>query len=222
MLWDERVPELEASDRHDEAPELDAARRAASDRECVAQAIALGVAAGRALDVGCGSGRRAILLASLAERMRVVGVDSSWALIARALTAAREAGVAGRCTFVRADPKRLPLVSRRFDLVLCDGLLHHLDAALPALNEVERTATLTAAIFLRDLRRPRWLHAGLSALWLACGARRANPAHAASLRAAFTTDELADLVRRSRLRGVRVESSGLGHVVVVRRASHDR
>lgn len=222
MLWDERVPEAETSDRHDEAPGFDEARVAQSDCECVEHALALGVTAGIALDVGCGSGRRAVLLARGAERLRVVGVDSSAALIARARARAREADIAERCVFVRADAKRLPLASGRFDLIVCDGLLHHLDAALPALNEIDRAAAPGAALFVRDLQRPHGLGAELAALGRGLATHRAHPLLAASLRAAFTMAELADLVRRSRLRRVRVESSGMRHIVLSRRAAHDR
>ena len=219
MFHDRREPESETAERHDEPGGGVASD---GDEERVARlALSLGIATGIALDVGCGSGRRAILLAQHARDLRVVGVESSAALVARARAAARAAGLADRCVFLRGDPKRLPLASGRFDLVICDGILHHLDAALPALNEMSRVGASAGAILIRDLRRPAPYARGISTAWRALRSPgRTRAALAASLRAAFTPPELTDLVRRSRLRGVRVESAG-GQVVLLRRAAPD-
>ena len=62
----------------------------------------------RALDLGCGHGRHAV---SLAQRgARVVGIDSSVALMTRAKGLATEAGV--RAHWLQGDMRRLPICSR--------------------------------------------------------------------------------------------------------------
>ena len=71
------------------------------------------------LDVGCGP---ADILAGLPE-IDYVGVDMSEAYVA---SAGRR--FAGRGRFLAGDVYRLPAVAdRRFDAVLAQGLLHHLD-----------------------------------------------------------------------------------------------
>src|SRR5687767_2087516 len=72
----------------------------------------------RALDVGCGTGALAYVLAPLVGE--VVGVDSSEDYLATA----REHAPAG-CTFVVGDAESLEFPYGDFDLVGCMRVLHH-------------------------------------------------------------------------------------------------
>jgi len=80
---------------------------------------------GQVLDVGCGMGRYAALVA--AEGAAVVGVDVSDAVDAGAV---RYPNVA----FVQADLAALPFAPRAFDLVYSFGVLHHLPDPLVGLK----------------------------------------------------------------------------------------
>ncbi|HUL03241.1 MAG TPA: methyltransferase domain-containing protein [Gemmatimonadales bacterium] len=92
----------------------------------------LGAVAGkRLLDVGCGVGRETIELAR--QGARVVAVDLSPALVARARSRAAEAGVADRVEFRVAAAEALAADGERFDVVIGNGVLHHLD--LPAFKD---------------------------------------------------------------------------------------
>src|SRR6056297_2300327 len=64
-----------------------------------------------ALDIGCGNGRHAELLADAADR--VVGIDASHAL----LDAARDR-VGDRATLILGDASRLPLAAATVDLAV--------------------------------------------------------------------------------------------------------
>jgi len=77
-----------------------------------------------AVDVGCGNGRHAALLADRADR--VVGVDASAALLARARDAAAEDGYGARFAPLLADAGRLPLADGAAGLGLYVATLHHL------------------------------------------------------------------------------------------------
>jgi 2-polyprenyl-3-methyl-5-hydroxy-6-metoxy-1,4-benzoquinol methylase len=78
-------------------------------------------------DVGCGSGRAAIALASAFPHTRVYGYDVHPVSIERARVSAEEAGVADRVTFEVRDGIRLP--EARFDFVSTFDVVH--DAADP-------------------------------------------------------------------------------------------
>lgn len=81
---------------------------------------------GRALDVGCGSGRHALTLARLG--WDVTGVDVVPEAIERARRRAADADVTA--TFLRADVGALPaVVDQRFRLVVDVGCFHVLDDA---------------------------------------------------------------------------------------------
>ncbi len=92
--------------------------------EVIALVESGGIAAGRALDIGCGTGTNSIYLAQ--HGFTVVGVDFSPKAIATAREKARRAGVA--VDFRVADVTRLDFLSEPFDLVLDIGCFHAVDA----------------------------------------------------------------------------------------------
>ena len=75
-----------------------------------------------ALDLGCGNGRHAALLADSADR--VIGLDASRALL-------REASdrVGASTALLQGDASRLPLTSGTVDLAVYVATLHHLPTA---------------------------------------------------------------------------------------------
>src|SRR6185312_16455056 len=97
----------------------------------------------RALDVGCGTGALAYVLA---EHVReVVGVDEREAFI----EAARGSAPPG-CTFVVADATALPFPYGDFDLVGCLRVLHHVRRPELVVSEIARVARPGGRILLAD------------------------------------------------------------------------
>lgn len=82
-----------------------------------------------ALDLGCGNGRHAALLADVATR--VIGLDAS-----RALLDAARSRVGDRVALVQGDAARLPLQTGSVDLAVYVATLHHLP------TETDRKASL--------------------------------------------------------------------------------
>ena len=76
--------------------------------------------AGRALDLGCGTGTNCVYLAR--HGWQAVGVDFSTMAIWQARRQARRAGV--NCRFYRADVTALSFLEGLFDFVLDIGCLH--------------------------------------------------------------------------------------------------
>ena len=94
------------------------------------------VAGRRVLDFGCGRGERS--LAMLGRGAYVDGIDISPVYVAEAERATRGAGFGpDRFAFVAGDAHALPYPDATFDLVIGDGILHHLDLDV-ALTEVHR------------------------------------------------------------------------------------
>jgi 2-polyprenyl-3-methyl-5-hydroxy-6-metoxy-1,4-benzoquinol methylase len=79
-------------------------------------------AGGTALDVGCGSGRAVIALASAFPEARIHGYDAHHGSIERARANAQAAGVAERATFDVVDCTRLPAQS--FDFISTFDVVH--------------------------------------------------------------------------------------------------
>src|SRR5262245_33297509 len=97
----------------------------------------LGDVHGRAvLDLGCGHGMAAVVLARLGAR--VTAVDLSPGYVSEARRRARANGVA--VALAQADAERLPFADGAFDAVWGNAILHHLDLerALPGVRRVLR------------------------------------------------------------------------------------
>jgi SAM-dependent methyltransferase len=80
---------------------------------------------GSVLDVGCGTGENALLLAS--RGLAVTGVDAAPSALAKARDKAAARGLEAR--FVAADALDLGALKERFDTALDCGLFHVLDDA---------------------------------------------------------------------------------------------
>jgi SAM-dependent methyltransferase len=86
----------------------------------------------RALDVGCGEGQVARLIARLPGVSTVVAVDPTWAQVQVAVR--RDGGVA----IGRAEAAALPFVSGAFDAVVACLVFEHIEAMEAAVAEVGR------------------------------------------------------------------------------------
>ncbi|HZP44045.1 MAG TPA: class I SAM-dependent methyltransferase [Candidatus Binataceae bacterium] len=86
------------------------------------QAVAALEAGGTALDVGCGSGRAVIALATAYPKARVHGYDGHAGSIERARANARAAGVGDRVTFEVVDCTKLP--QAQFDFITTFDVIH--------------------------------------------------------------------------------------------------
>ena len=102
--------------------------------------------AGPVLELGCGTGRLALPL--LKAGAVLVGIDRSEAMLGRARTKARRAGLSRRARFVRGDIRRLPFRTRPgFGLVLAPyGMLQ----SLPRERDLADTLASVARVLKRD------------------------------------------------------------------------
>lgn len=89
------------------------------------------------LDYACGNGFRAIQAAQLGATL-AIGMDISDVSVGNARRGAEEAKVADRCQFLQADCENTGLPENSVDVILCSGMLHHLDLsyAFPELRRI--------------------------------------------------------------------------------------
>jgi SAM-dependent methyltransferase len=75
------------------------------------------------LDLGCGAGTDSLVAAQMVgPDGRVVGIDMTPEMLAKARAAAGELGVAN-VEFVEAEAERLPLADESFDVVISNGVI---------------------------------------------------------------------------------------------------
>lgn len=108
----------------------------------------------RALDMGCGSGRWAVLAAPLVGEL--VAADAS----PDALAVARQNIKLGNTCFVQSTPEELPFPNEHFDLIFSLGVLHHLPDTEGAIQSLVRKlcsgGTLLLYLYYAFDNRPIW------------------------------------------------------------------
>jgi ubiquinone/menaquinone biosynthesis C-methylase UbiE len=108
----------------------------------------------RVLDVGCGTGYFARVLAqAVGPAGLVIGVDPSPEMIAYA---SRKAGGAGNCQFQLGTAESLEFPAEHFDVVVSSLMLHHLPEALrvPALREMGRVLRSGRTLLVAEAQVP--------------------------------------------------------------------
>ncbi len=111
------------------------------------------------LDLGCGAGLDSLIAGRrVGESGRVIGVDFSDAMLARAREAASEAG-AGNVEFHQADAEGLPFDDASFDVAIVNGIFN--------LNPARNAIFKELARVVRPAAKP--LHAGCAggSVWAA-------------------------------------------------------
>ena len=180
---------------------------------------------GRLLDIGTGPGGIPLKVARRCPAIGVVGVDRSANMIAAARRAASEQGLSARASFLIGDACRLPFADGRFDVVLSNSVLHHLEHPVALLREMARVAKPDGLILLRDLRRPSRLAFPFHVRWH--GRYYSGLMYRLfvdSVHAAYTREELAALLREASLPQAQVflhERTHLGFIRDGRRSGED-
>lgn len=103
-----------------------------------------------ALDYCCGLGQRTIELAR--HGALVYGIDISREELRTARAAAAQAGIGHRTRFLAMDAEKLAFRGDSFDLIICSGVLHHLDVNL-AFHELARVIKPSGEILCHEALR---------------------------------------------------------------------
>jgi ArsR family transcriptional regulator len=137
-------------------------------------------------DLGCGDGYLAIEAARWARR--VIAIDRSTAVLARAQALAKRRQVSN-IVWKRGELERVPLADASVDVSLLSQALHHADDPLAVTREAVRIAKPGGHVLVLDLRShgETWVKERL-------GDRRLG----------FSDRELAGILRHTGLKGVKV------------------
>lgn len=135
----------------------------------------------RGLDVGSGTGILALELAKAFPEFEFVGLDLSEAAVTVAREQAEERKLAARVSFERGDADDMPFDDSSFDLVVSSNTLHLLKDPVRMFDEVQRVLDPSGRFVISDFRRSWW------------GSITPH------IRAAYTPQEIEELLRRSKL-----------------------
>ena len=155
----ERVLEPEVMDTVEEASDYDAMDHSeVNGRFCDDFIGFLGPdrasAALEVLDVGTGTARIPVLVATRLTSARVLGIDLSREMLAIAMKNVAAAGLSSRVSLATEDAKKIPRADGAFGAVICNTILHHIPGPGDAHREMLRLVGRGGALFVRDLARP--------------------------------------------------------------------
>ena len=103
------------------------------------------------LDLGCGSGLDSLIAAQrVGPEGRVIGVDFSEAMLARARQATVELGV-GNVDFYRADAEKLPIEDGLIDVALANGIFNLNPERGAIFGELARAVRQGGAVYAAEL-----------------------------------------------------------------------
>jgi ubiquinone/menaquinone biosynthesis C-methylase UbiE len=104
----------------------------------------------RLLDIGCGTGTFAAMLAAVRPNAHVVGMDFAESMARTASQKARQAGAAERVAFVRGDSEHLPFADAAFDVVTCSNSFHHYPDQQACVQQMRRVLKPGGRLILID------------------------------------------------------------------------
>jgi len=171
--------------------------------------IASGIQAGHALELGPGPGYVGLEWLKKTQATRLTGLDISQDMLQIAGRNAAAYGLAGRVEYVHSNGDQIPFEDGFFDAAFSNGSLHEWEHPVSIFNEMARVVKPGGRVFIADLKRDmaaplRWF------LWLSCRPAAIRPGLLSSIGAAYTADELAELVRLSALSGCKISANPIG------------
>ena len=219
----QRVLEPEVMDTLEEAIEYDAMDFTEVNTAFAQCAIELGSQSGLVLDAGTGTARIPILICQRCPQWQMIGIDLAENMLLIGSKNVEQAGLQKQISLELADSKQLPYQDGQFDMVISNSIVHHLPDPLPFFLEIKRVLKPNGAIFIRDLIRPVD-EATMNAFVESIGTEseydeRQNMLLRDSLHAAFTLDEVNELVQKAGLEGVKVYQSSDLHWTAERKHS---
>ncbi|MBD1938080.1 class I SAM-dependent methyltransferase [Microcoleus sp. FACHB-68] len=209
----QRVLEAEVMDTWEEAIEYDAMDFTGVNTAFAQNAVEIGPPAGLILDAGTGTARIPILISQMRPHWQIIGIDLSKNMLQVGSENVEKAGLQSHIQLELVDAKKLPYLDHHFDMVISNSIVHHLPDPLPFFREIKRVLKPAGAIFLRDLFRPadeKIMDTLVNRYATDCNAHQ-KKLFRDSLNAAFTLEEVNQIVKDAGFKDVKVYSSSNRH-----------
>lgn len=209
----QRVTEPEVMDSQQEAIEYDAMDFLDVNTAFADRAISLGSPQGLILDAGTGTARIPILMCQQRPQWHIIGIDLAKSMLEIGQKNVEQAGLQQQITLELVDAKQLRYPDAHFDMVVSNSIVHHLPDPLPFLLELKRVLKPNGAILLRDLMRPDSVETLEAIVEREAGDcnNHQKQLFRDSLHAAFTLDEVNELLQQTGLVDVKVYQSSDRH-----------
>jgi len=171
--------------------------------------IKSGITQGLALEIGPGPGYLGLEWLKQTDNTTLKGLDISPDMIKIAERNAAEYQLTERVEYVESSGNEMPFEDGFFDAVFTNGSLHEWSDPKNTFNEIWRVLKNGGKVFISDLRRDvnifmKWF------LWINTKPREVRPGLISSIHAAYTPDELRQLVKDTQLSKCEVSGNFIG------------
>jgi ubiquinone/menaquinone biosynthesis C-methylase UbiE len=171
-----------------------------------------GITQGCALEVGPGPGYLGLEWLKHTQGTTLKGLDISPDMVALAERNAGEYGLSRRVEYIRSSGSTMPFDDNTFDAAFTNGSLHEWADLRSTSDEIWRVVKPGGKIFISDMRRDmfalvRWF------LWVNTEPKEIRPGLDSSINAAYTPQELRELIQGTRLERCTVTSNPIGLIL---------
>ena len=171
--------------------------------------IRSGITKGMALEIGPGPGYLGLEWLKSTKGTTLKGVDISHEMISIARRNAEEYGLSERVEYLHGSGGELPFDDEKFDAVFTNGSLHEWSEPEKTVDEIWRVLKKEGRVFVSDLKRNmfflvKWF------LWLGIKPQEIRPGFITSVNAAYTSGELRELAKSTKLKNIMVSENPMG------------
>jgi SAM-dependent methyltransferase len=106
---------------------------------------------GSVLDVGTGPGWLLVKLHQRSSKLRVIGLDASPSMVAKAQKNMANAGLSDIIDIKKGEASHIPFADNSFDTVVSTGSIHHWKQPTDSLNEIYRVLKYGGYALMYDL-----------------------------------------------------------------------
>lgn len=209
----QRITEPEVMDSPQEAIEYDAMDFLEVNTAFAESAISLCPETARILDAGTGTARIPIIMCQRCPQWQIIGIDLAQSMLEIGRKNVEQAGLQQQIKLELVDAKQMPYPDVHFDMIVSNSIIHHLPNPLPFLQEIKRVLKPNGAIFIRDLLRPdtaEIVNEIVEKYASDCNEHQ-TMLFRDSLHAAFTLDEIKELMQQALLENIHIYQSSDRH-----------
>jgi ubiquinone/menaquinone biosynthesis C-methylase UbiE len=168
-----------------------------------------GIDHGHALEIGPGPGYLGLEWLAHSNHTILTGLDISPDMIRLSEQNAESYKLSDRTQYVLSSGDNLPFEDEYFEAVFTNGSLHEWVDPQGTFCEIWRVLKPGGKLYISDLRRDmaapiRWM------MWLMCKPREVRPGLITSLNAAYTPDELQEMISATPLKACSVSGDPFG------------
>lgn len=181
------------------------------------QMISVGICAGNVLEIGPGPGIKGLEWLKNTADTKLTALEISPDMISVALKNAKEYDLEARVQYVYGNATtKIPFDNDTFDAVFSNSSLYAWDFPEQVFNEMYRVLKPGCTFFVSDLRRDmnplvRTL------IKMNTQPKEVRPGFISALNAAYTADEITDIIRRTKITRFEVKKDMIGLTIIGRK-----